>query len=239
LTWLADAGDLAGPLVHEVNNFLNAVLLQAAVVEAKTPELCDDWEEIRRQARGVATLAQLWQLRRRPQPAVQPVDVNEVIAAVVVEMSRVEPGAPQRPILKVSPPGHADGQNQTGPGDVHVLLELAVHLPPVPAATTDWQRLGRYFLSPAAAAAVLRGRAMTVQTQKQRGKVILRVEDAGPSPTPEQLDRLFDPSFSGREDTDRLELAACKSLVRRLRGSIRGEAAAAGGVAIVVELPAV
>jgi len=237
LTWLADAGELASPLVHEVNNFLNAILLQAAVVEAKTPELRDDWEEIRRQARGVAALAQLWQQRRRPHLAVQGVDVNETVAAVIVEMSRAEPDAPSRPVLKVAAAGHANGQNEANNGDVRVLLGLAPQLPPVAAAAPDLQRLCRYLFSHAAAAAVLRGREINVQTQKQHGKVMLRVEDAGLAVTPEQLDRLFDPSVSGREGTDRLELAACKSLIKRLRGSIRAEASAAGGVAVVVELP--
>lgn len=239
LTWLADAGEAASPLLHEVNNFLNVVLLQAAVVEAKTPELRDDWEEIRRQARGVAALVQLWQERRRPHLAAQPVDVTEVIAAVVVEMSRLEPGGPARPILKASSPGHANGQNRAGNGEVHVLLELDPQLPPLPVAAPDLQRLCRYLFGQAAAAAALGGRKITVQTQKQHGKVTLRVEDSGPPATREQLDRLFEPSVLGREGTDRLELAACKSIVKRLRGSIRAETSAAGGVAIVVELPAV
>jgi signal transduction histidine kinase len=237
LTWLADAGELASPLVHEVNNFLNAILLQAAVVEAKTPELRDDWEEIRRQARGVAALAQLWQQRRRPHLAMQPVDVNETVAAVIVEMSRAEPEAPPRPILKATSPGQANGQNHADNGEVRVLLGLAPQLPPVAAAAPDLQRLCRFLFSQAAAGAVVRGREIKVQTQKQHGKVVLRVEDAGLAAPPEQLDRFFDPSVSGREGTDRLELAACKSLVKRLRGGIRAEPSAAGGVAVVVELP--
>jgi len=138
----------------------------------------------------------------------------------------------------VTAPGQADGQNQAGTGGVHVLLGLAPNLPPVPGTAPELQRLGMYLLSNAAAAASGHDGRVAVYTELQAGKIVLRVEDSGPSLTPEQLDRLFDPSCSGREGSDRLELAASKSLVRRLGGSIRGENRPGGGVAVVVELPA-
>src|SRR5262245_1445318 len=50
LEWLATLGELAGPVVHEFNNFLNTVSLQLAILEREaSPELLADLIEIRRQ----------------------------------------------------------------------------------------------------------------------------------------------------------------------------------------------
>jgi C4-dicarboxylate-specific signal transduction histidine kinase len=76
-----------------------------------------------------------------------------------------------------------------------------------------------------------------VRTARSEGKVVLKIEDAGPAVAPEQLVELFTPYPLRRQGTNGLELAACKSLVRRLQGSIAAESNATGGVTIIVELP--
>src|SRR5262249_47624169 len=45
-TILANLGELAGPVAHESNNFLNVVLLQATLMEAELPEAMRDQLEV-------------------------------------------------------------------------------------------------------------------------------------------------------------------------------------------------
>ena len=48
---LADLGELAGPLIHEVNNYLNNLTLHLALLQQQTPGgLTDDLQSLRRQA---------------------------------------------------------------------------------------------------------------------------------------------------------------------------------------------
>jgi two-component system sensor histidine kinase BaeS len=77
-----------------------------------------------------------------------------------------------------------------------------------------------------------------VRVEPAELSVRLRVEDSGPSLPDESLPRAFEPAFAGRPGTDRLELAACRGIVRRMNGTIRAENVAAGRFAVVVELPA-
>ena len=69
-SWLANTGEMAGPLAHEFNNFLNVVLLHAALMEPELPEqLRSEWMELRRQAATMTALVkQFQQYRRRRQP---------------------------------------------------------------------------------------------------------------------------------------------------------------------------
>jgi len=89
--------------------------------------------------------------------------------------------------------------------------------------------------SVAAGAAAGQGGQIAVQTTCAAGKVVLKVEDAGPPVSQEQLAHLFEPSAAGRDGTSSLELAACKTITRRFAGTIRAEASREGGVTFVVE----
>lgn len=208
---LATFGELAGPMVHEFNNLLNVLLLQVAVLEHTLPEGARaDLAQIRRQGKSAAALISLWQhYRSQQQPAPQPLDLNEVVRAVVV--------APNLGLVQ---------------------LRLASDLPAVSACYVDARRLCTFLISNAVAVSAGNG-SVQVCTEHAGGRVWLRVEDTGPHLRPEALHSLFEPAGAGREGTQVLELAACKSLVRRLRGKISAENRPEEGVAVVVELPAV
>jgi signal transduction histidine kinase len=212
---LASIGELAGPVVHEFNNLLNTMLLQVAVMEQKVDaSLLPDLQTIRRQGATVTTLVKQWQqCRRRPPNAAQPVqDVNWIVEDVVAEIRRQRPDSPDA-----------------------VTLNLSPGLPPVRGAAAELRRLVLFQLNNALAVSP---EGVGVTTEVAGGAVVLRVEDFGPPVPSTALPRYFEPLGDGRAGMNRLELAACRTLVRRLQGKLRAEDRPAGGVSVVVELPA-
>src|SRR4051794_40549240 len=59
--------ELARPLVHECNNFLNTLFLQMTIMDKDLPEhLRADWGSIRREGKKLVHLIREWQSHRRP-----------------------------------------------------------------------------------------------------------------------------------------------------------------------------
>src|SRR5437879_8169204 len=82
LSDLADAGELAGPLAHEVNNFLNVLLLNPAVL------LRDELAEVRRQGKQLGKLVERWQ-RSRGAARPRAVDVGKALQRLDLSASPV------------------------------------------------------------------------------------------------------------------------------------------------------
>ncbi len=235
---LADAGELAGPVMHAVNNFFNVVSLHLAVLEPEVPEAARaELAEIRRQGNEAAALVrQFQQYRAHPRSAPGLIDLNRAVREAVEDLCRAEvvrAGVPRLALVRTG-----EGTGPLAPGRVPVHLELAPELPPVPGSFADLKRLCNFLVRNAAVAASLGTGAVWVRTEKSGQGVLLRVEDAGPSLEPASLVQLFEPGPAGRDGLPPLELAACRSLAKRHQGTIRAENRAEGGVAIFVELPA-
>lgn len=216
--WLADLGELAGPLAHSFSNFLNVVLLHVAVLEQEGPEaLREDLAEIRRQGTEVDAWVKHFQKHRQEQrsPSLR-VDINHAVRQAVEDWSAGACNDPQLPRPQLQ-------------------LELKPGLPPIRGCGADVCRLIRLLLTQAAAAGP--GSAIKVRTQAE-GSITLCVEDAGPTPAHDQLPHIFEQMVPARTGTSALELAACRSLVRRLEGSIKAVPGHRGGLAILVDLPA-
>src|SRR5262245_41744697 len=90
LTHLAKVGELAGPVAHEINNFINAVLLHMSVIETRLPEdTRRDLTAIREQAMNVTSvLKQLRDCRRRQQKERRPVDLHRTIWQCIADVNR-------------------------------------------------------------------------------------------------------------------------------------------------------
>lgn len=213
LDWRADIGEVAGPVAHEVNNFLNVVLLHVAVLEQEAPRTPhSDVTAIRQQGTALAALVeQFQQYRQQRQLVPQPVDLNHLAADIVETFERTPDGVPIR-------------------------LALSPELPPVLGSAPDLKRLLTFLLTHAAAVMASGNGRITVRTEHTPDRILLHVEDTGPGLAAENLSRMFEPGGAGREGTNRLELAACQSLARRLQGRIHAENLTGGGVAVVVEL---
>src|SRR5207253_44046 len=126
----ANAGELAGPLAHEFNNFLNIVLLHIALLEAEIPEnLRGDLTELRRQGASMTSIVkQFQQYRRRQQSVQQPADVNRMVLAAARSLAGSPEDSDQGlvirlpPIYKIESPG-------LRPAAVPLELLLAPNLP--------------------------------------------------------------------------------------------------------------
>jgi signal transduction histidine kinase len=211
---LADMGELVGPATHEFNNFLNALMLQLAVIEmSSSAALKDELQGLKRQCKQVAAVVrQLQQCRRRRTGEVAPVCLNRAI----------------RDAIEATEPASA-GQR----GGPPVQLFLADRLPLVSGPAADVRRICRFLLN-GAASAVGGGVPMFFKTLPAGEGAVLRLEAAG------NLDGSFSRLLEKPVDCEGargLEMAACQSLVRRLGGAIRAEATPCGE-ALVVELPA-
>jgi C4-dicarboxylate-specific signal transduction histidine kinase len=212
MEWLADVGELAGPLAHEFNNYLNCVLLHLAVIELEVaPELQLELLAIRRLGGDVAELVRQFQEHRRATPFVtQGTDVNTAILRTLARLAGQD--------LRTTP---APTRILTADGEVRLVVQLADHLPLVQASCWTLERLVRFLTSNAMLMGKSGQRCVTIRTEPTDSGVQLDVADTGPSVPPSDLSRLFEPSTCCRPGSRVLELAACKSLVRRLGGKIQ------------------
>lgn len=231
-SWLANIGELVGPVAHEMNNFFNGLTLHLAVLEHKLPEtFIPELAELGKQVLGAAELVkQLQQVRRQQSLRIRPVEINLVIRETVSLLTQQLYPKDQ---LRMRGAGHPEGETAAY-SSIPVELDLASDLPPVLGSRVDLKRLLAFLLNNAAAAA---GTArITVRTRNANAHVELRVEDPGPSIPSEFPDEVFDLSGVCRKGTNVLELAACKALAGRLQARILCQNRHNGGVAMIVEL---
>jgi signal transduction histidine kinase len=217
---LGHAIEMGEMVAHEINNLLNNILLNAAVMERKVPDGARaELAAIREAGTRAGRLVNRWQqvLPRKPAD-LRPVDLNEAAAAAV-----------------------AAWQNEARPG-VTARFEPAADLPAVLADPAMLERLTRVLLTNAAAS--LPSGTITVRTERGPAGVLLLVEDTGPAIEEAMLERVFEPfvvarptpSVSDVGDQPDLGLAVCKKLARRQQGTIQAENRAEGGVRVVVQL---
>jgi C4-dicarboxylate-specific signal transduction histidine kinase len=121
---------------------------------------------------------------------------------------------------------------------IEIRLDLAASLPTVLCSATELRHLLRLLLKNAAAVMTPGQGLIHVRTLRSGENVQLLVEDGGPAVAPERLPKLFEPTLVCREGVNSLELAACRSIVRRCKGKIEAENRPEGGVRIVVKLAA-
>lgn len=209
---LANVGELAGLLVHEFTDFLNMLLLQLSVLELRLPrDQHEDLHEVRRQGERVSALVGRFHSYRRGQPA-RPgvVDLNKVVRRVVARLEKEPDWAGK------------------------VQLEATALAPRVRGPEPDARRLVRFLVGNALRAAAHGGGSVRVATASNGKQIRLVVEDTGPPVHEADLPYLFHPSRELRPGVDVLEMAACRSLSRRLGGALEAEARPGAGVQVVV-----
>ena len=240
---LADLAEASIPIAHEFNNFLNGLLLHTAVLKLQFPqETHEGLAEVRRQALAAAALIQQYQhYRRRQESPRLYVDLNRAVQGAIESLggkiprcSSSTPANGRTPSVRdlTLPYGKANG---SAPTPIHVLLDMTTEAPRLMGAFNDLKRLCIFLLRSAAGAAAAQGGQIAIQTTRAAGKIVLKVEHAGPPVSQEQLAHLFEPSAVGRDGTSSLELAACKTITRRFAGTIRADIRREGGVTFVVE----
>lgn len=229
LNRLANVGQLAGPLAHEFNNFLNLLLLNVAVLEKQIPErFRPDLVEVRRQGNEFARLVKEFQRLRHHRPGgFAPAELAPLVRAAVEGLIAPDGEGPQRAALRLGDGGEG----------VSLNLQMESGLPAVALSPAEFTHLVTYLVKNAAAAADRPGGKVGLRMSAADGTVHLRVEDNGPGVSPDLLGRLFEASTAGRPGTSGLELAACRSIARRLNGTIKAENLPGGGLAVAVSFP--
>jgi len=216
LKQLAMLAELARPLSHECNNFLNNLLMQLAISEKSFPESSRaEWANIRSEGRKLANLFQQWQ-RQRKQSCDGPtkIEFNQLIQETAAEL-RLESGTVQLLVQPAEGPLWVKGFT----GDVQCLVTLLL----------------RYAL------AALQGSgdadpAIDIHLGESHGRIVFRLLVVG-APGGKVLWADFDDVPSSERITLSLPALTCKSLADRLEGSIRIERDAHGRRLLAVELP--
>jgi signal transduction histidine kinase len=80
-------------------------------------------------------------------------------------------------------------------------------------------------------------RNITVRTSRRSKAAIVEISDNGPGMNSEQLDRLFEPFFTTREEGTGLGLSMCYKIIMQHNGKISAKSQPGLGTAFTVELP--
>jgi PAS domain S-box-containing protein len=222
---LALVGELTASIAHEINQPLGAILSNADAAEMlldSSPPALDQVREIlgdirKDDLRASEVIRRLRALLRKRELEIQPVDLNEVTAEVVL-LVRAE--SRRRGVTVASEPA-ADLPLVRG-DRVHlqqVLLNLVLNGMEAMAGTPGKRRL-----------AVRTG-------VNENGSAEVAVRDAGPGIPPDRLPRLFDPFFSTKKEGMGLGLSIARSLVQAHGGRLWAENNPAGGATFRFTLP--
>jgi signal transduction histidine kinase len=227
LVRLADVGEIVGPVTHEVNNFLNSLMLQLAVMELNASDAVQaELQGLKRQGKQVAALVRQMQQYRRGCGTARPsADLGSEAGAAAEAIGRAPTPSDGRPRIRPAAAAASD--------EVPLRLRLTDGLPAVPGPAADLRRLCRFLVS-GVSWSVAGGGVILLSTAPAGDGVALRVEAIGAAAG--SLAGMLEGPVNA-EGPNGLEIAACQSIVRRLGGSIRAEPTP-DGEALVVELPA-
>src|SRR5262249_40520802 len=232
LNHLADRGELTGPVVHELRNYLNDLLLHLALLEQGVPEDArPELDEIRRQGTEVAAmLNNLQESSGNRHSDLDKVDLNCVVSETAEDLQTKAAGGGR------DSPTRSPGQGGAGDQGIRITLDLCSDRLAVMAQSADLKRLCSFLVRNAIAAAELNDGYVTIRTERASDRAVLCVADTGPAVSADPA-QIFEPHPPGRAGRNTLELAACRSLVRRRRGAIRAELGSEQGLSITVQLP--
>jgi signal transduction histidine kinase len=227
LTRVAMLGELSGALAHELSQPLTAVLSNAQAARRQLDRPPVDFDQLRatlddvikNDKRAGAVIDRLRTLLRKGAPAVQPVDVNDV-AREVLDLAY----------------GELASRRVTVSSSLHSVI---------PLVRADRVQLQQVVLNlvlnacDAMAGVAAADRQLKISTAEENGFVQLVVSDRGPGIPAGQLERVFEPFVTFREQGLGLGLAITRSIVTTHGGSIRAENNADGGATFRCLLPVV
>ena len=226
-------GQLAGGVVHDVNNLLMSIIGHAEALEAAGGPPAREHVPIILQSagRGAALLRRILMFARGGDHAVTPVDVGPVLretAAIVTNLLRgritlnVEVAANVPAIL-----GDSDQLHQ-------VVMNLCVN-------ARDAMPDGGRMLLAAKLVSLSAAEARAIEPDATEGDfVTISVRDTGVGVSPEIRDRLFDPFFTTkpRETATGLGLATVLRVMRRHHGFVGFQSELGGGTCFTCYFPA-
>ena len=225
-------GELAGGVVHDVNNLLLGVVLNAELLAASSaPEDRDRALVIRQSAeRGAALLRRILMFARGADQMLTRMGIAPVLRETTAIVSKV---IPENIVLEVDAPedlpvivGDANQLHQ-------VLMNLCIN-------ARDAMPHGGTLTLKANVVTLSAAQARAIAPDATAGDFIaISVRDTGVGIVPEIRDRLFDPFFTTkpRETATGLGLATVLRVMRRHRGFIGFETEVGGGTCFTCYFP--
>jgi signal transduction histidine kinase len=221
---LAELGQLAGGLVHELKNPLGAIDLNVAMLlEQCRQEPFDVAKAQKRLARIQASSQHLQDIvtsflgfARPGRPDRDRVDVNELLRNLLDEQSEVLRVAKIQVSFKPDPDIAAVPADR---GQLHsVFLNIVLNARDALLGRCDERKL-------------------LVATRARRGRVLVVIANNGPPLTQNAASHLFEPFFSDKENGTGLGLAVVRRLVELHHGTVRVNSDPAQGVSFTIQLP--
>jgi PAS domain S-box-containing protein len=222
---VAMLGDLSGAMAHELSQPLAAVLINAQaalhlldrhpVDHAQLRAALDDI--IRNDRRAGAVIHRMRALLRKTDTALQPVDMNEVVREVL-DLSRNEVTWRRMTASSALAPAIAPVL-----GDRVQLQQVVLNLVLNACEAMNETQIAQ--------------RRLLLSTRMDDGFVQLAVSDRGPGIPAGELERVFEPFVTSRDQGLGLGLSISRSIVSAHGGSIRAENNADGGATFRCLLP--
>ena len=225
LSRVAMLGEMSGTLAHELSQPLAAVLSNAQAARLMLDHAAPDLEQlrltlddiIRNDRRAGAVIDRLRALLRKGDIALQPIDPNDVVKEVI-DLAYGELTSRR----------------------VAVRSDLPSGLPLVLGDRIQLQQVVLNLLlngCDAMSGTPASDRQLTLSTSTNEGVVEIVVSDRGSGIAHDQLERVFEPFVTFREQGLGLGLAISRSIVTAHGGSIRAENNADGGATFRCSLP--
>jgi two-component system, NtrC family, nitrogen regulation sensor histidine kinase NtrY len=217
--------ELARRLAHELKNPLFPLQLTVENLMRAREQNPEQFEEVFRES-SRTLLAEISNLKgvigrfsefsKMPQPDLRPVQVNDVVSAVMQLF-------------------HA--QIESANPTIDCDLQLDSTLSPIMA---DAELLNRAIsnLVLNALDAMPDGGTLTVLTRSGNGKVRIEVADTGSGLNPEECERIFTPYYTSKNHGTGLGLAIVQSVVSDHGGRVHVQSGPGRGATFVIELPA-
>jgi two-component system sensor kinase FixL len=223
LAWL---GELAGSIVHEVNQPLGAIVSSA---EAAMRWLDRDPPDVTAALQSIARIRETAQAAGRTVASMKtlsahiPMEPEErslsALASEALEMSTPLVGRAQVKLDLVF-----DFDHPTVRCDPGQILQVLLNL--IRNAIDSLREVDD------------RERVLAVRTFSRDGQVMIEIEDNGVGLTAETAERVFNPLFTTKADGMGLGLSICRRIVNAHDGTIRASSVPGAGATFTVALPA-
>jgi signal transduction histidine kinase len=221
---LSSIGQLSAGLAHELNNPLSGVLIYTRLMKEKLAKNTIDKEQLQSNLTKIESaidyctgiIRGLLDFARQSEPLLRPVTVSRAIDKA---LSLVE----HEPRMKL----------------VEAVRE---ETPDLPLVVADFNQLVQVFINLLVNAiqAMNNGGRLTIRTETEDGWVKMSVSDNGSGISPENMERLFTPFFTTKEDIKGvgLGLAVSHGIIERHGGRIEARSSVGKGSTFTVFLPA-
>jgi signal transduction histidine kinase len=212
-------GELTAGVAHEVRNPLGIIRASVQLVE----DAHGDGARVR-EATGIIkqeidrldrVIKALLDFGRPSAPTLRPTNVEDVVTDVVLFTRRF-----------------------AGQARVEIETEYAAGLPLVSADADQLKQVLVNLVSNAVQAMERTGGSIKVRVWDDDGFVFMSIADTGRGITPEELERIFDPFYSTRDDGTGLGLTIVHRIIDQHGGRIEVESEADVGTTFTVALPA-